>query len=409
MTSQLYYEDAYIKEIDTKVVDCIPIKDSFGIILEQTIFYPEGGGQPGDQGTINGLPVFDTIKQKGKILHLMKEKIAPGLQVKVIIDWAKRYDLMQFHTAQHLISGVFWELLQAETMSVHVSENSANIELKLDYLDWKRAEQVESRCNELINQAIPVKIQWIQNIEDIQNIPLRRSVKKTSERGIRIVEIEDYDYSACGGMHLKNVAEIGLLKIERWSNVKNNVQVEFLFGTRALKDYAQKNRIILELMKEMTCQSEELVPKMKSFQTEIFAQKTKIKELHASLLNYNIPEMMEKAKNVKDIKILSDIFEDLEADELKRMTNSFLETPNVACLFVNSLPQEKKIGLVFAHSIEDNPLKLHMGKLIKLAVEKINGKGGGKPQYAQAGGYGDIPENYITFLENLVISELEKK
>ncbi len=408
MTKALYYDDSYLTEFDSTVVACVPMNEKFGIELQETAFYPEGGGEPGDIGTLNKIPVLDTIKEKdGTIYHIVDSEIAAQSKVHGKIDWKRRYDLMQFHTAQHLISSTFWELYKAETISVHVSEKSASIDLKINNLTWEMADKIEQRANALIYQNLPIIIHWIKDEEKLASFPLRRTVKKSSERGVRIVEIENTDYSACGGMHLKGIGEIGLLKIHRWSNFKQGVQVEFLFGTRALRDYSMKNRIILNLMKQNTCQDVELEEKIAQYQGEITKLRNKNKDLFSNLLQFQIPKMLQEAPIHKDVKILQATFEDLAPEEVKKTLNLILATPNVICLLAILRTDEKKIGLTFAHSVENPNKNLHMGKIIKETSQKINGKGGGRPQFAQGGGTGDLPPDLLDFAEQIVKKQLE--
>ena len=407
MTRPLYYDDSYLTEFDSTVVACVPMQEKYGIELKETVFYPEGGGEPGDMGTLNKIPVLNTIKeQNGTIYHIVTKQITPQSKVHGKIDWNRRYDLMQFHTAQHLLSSTFWELYKAETISVHVSENSASIDLKIDQLTWEMIDKIEQRTNLLIYQNLPVIIHWIQDEKKLATFPLRRTVKKSSERGVRIVEIEKADYSACGGMHLKGIGEIGLLKVHRWSNLKNGVQVEFLFGTRALKDYSIKNKIILNLMKQLTCQDVELDDKIAQFQAELILLKDKNKTLFSNLLEFQIPQMMQEAHLFNNVKIVKAIFEELDPEEVKKTLNLILATPNIICLFALLRKEEKKIGLTFAHSVENPQKTLHMGKLISEVAQQINGKGGGKPNFAQGGGTGNLPPDLLDIAENLVKKQL---
>ncbi|MHA1610853.1 MAG: alanyl-tRNA editing protein [Promethearchaeota archaeon] len=408
MTKALYYDDSYLTEFDSTVVACLPKDDRFRIELQETVFYPEGGGEPGDLGTLNEIPVLDTIKEKnGTIYHIVATEIPPNSKVHGKIDWVRRYDLMQFHTAQHLISSTFWDLYKAETISVHVSEKSASIDLKIDSLNWEMVDKMEQKANTLIYQNLPVIIHWIKDEKILATFPLRRTVKKSSERGVRIVEIEKTDYSACGGMHLKGIGEIGLLKVHRWSNFKNGVQVEFLFGTRALRDYSMKNKIILNLMKQNTCQDMELEEKIAQYQADITRLRNKNKDLFSNLLEFQIPKMLQEAPTHKDVKILQATFENLAPEEMKKTLNLILATPNVICLLATLRTEEKKIGLTFAHSVENPPKNLHMGKIIKEVTPKINGKGGGRPQFAQGGGTGDLPSDLLDFAQNLVKKQLD--
>ncbi|MCF2139336.1 MAG: DHHA1 domain-containing protein [Candidatus Lokiarchaeota archaeon] len=406
-TIELFYDDAYQKECESRVLSCIPMKDKFGICLDQTILYPEGGGEPGDRGMINQYKVLDTIKKEGKIYHLTEKPIPENTTVKVQLDWKFRFDFMQSHTAQHLLSSVFWHIFQGQTLSVHMSEKSAHIDLDLPELNWEMINQVELKANSLIQQNLPVKTYWTRDKDKLQQIPLRRPIKKMSEKGARIVEIDEYDYSACGGMHIRKLGEIGIVKIPKWTKIKEGVQVEFLFGMRAVYDYERKNEIIYRLTNALTCQDLELEDKLISYQEDLQKLSKKLKQINAQLIEYQIPEMLQSATNINGIKIISQIFEEKEPKEMKLILNQFLKNSNIVCLFANVMPKEDKILLFFAHSVDKEKGDLHIGKVLKEVLPLIKGKGGGKPNFAQGGGSGKLPESLLQKAKSLLIEHLK--
>lgn len=408
MPKELFYENAYLREHETKVTACEKIGDNYGILLAETIFYPEGGGEPGDRGWLDKIEVMDTIKKDGEIYHLTKKPLKPGTSVHTRLNWDFRYDLMQFHTAQHLISSVVFSLYQGNTLSVHVGAKNAHIDVDLPSLNWEMVREIELKANSLIYQNLAVKTYWIQSQDELDKIPFRRAIKKKAEKGVRVVEIDGFDYSACGGMHLKHLGEIGVLKIVKWTNIKEGTQIEFLFGKRALRDYEQKTEILHRLTNALTCHDLELEAKVLAFQENNQKLEKKVKMLNAQLLEYEIPEMLANAIILDGVKIVAHNFEDKEPKDMKLILNKFLENPDLICLFTDFLPESRKILVYFAHSLEKGNNRLHLGKILQEVMPLINGKGGGKPQFAQGGGTGEIPDNFLSEAQKIVIEELKK-
>ncbi|RLI64735.1 MAG: hypothetical protein DRO88_06525 [Promethearchaeia archaeon] len=408
MVKELFYEDTYLREHKAKITACEKIADKYGVSLDETIFYPEGGGEPGDRGWFDKIEVVDTIKKEGEIYHLTKKPLNPGDSVSIKLDWAFRYDLMQFHTSQHLLSSVIYDLYKGNTLSVHVGTKNAHIDVDLPSLNWEMVREIELKANTLIYQNLSVKTYWIKDQKELDKIPFRRAVKKKAEKGVRVVEIEGFDYSACGGMHLKKLGEIGILKIVKWTNIKEGTQIEFLFGKRALLDYEQKTEILQRLTNALTCHDLELEAKVLAFKQNNQKMEKQIKMLNAELMEYKIPKILENATIIDGVRIITDNFEDKDPKDMKLILNKFMDIPNIICLFTDFFPDSSKILVFFAHSLEKGKDKLHMGNVLKKVLPLINGKGGGKPQYAQGGGKGKIPDNFLPEAVKIVIDELKK-
>src|SRR5690554_4550463 len=213
MTRKIYWENPYLYEIDA-LVEEKKIKDNkFYVKLNRTIFYPNmSGGQPGDKGTIDGIKVLDTYEESNKIIHVLEKNISQ-LKVKLKIDSTVRFDLMQQHTGQHLLSGVFYNLFNAETVGFHLGEEYVTIDITLDEISIDEIKKVEQMCNKIIQSNFKVKSYFVTN-DNVHLIPVRKP--PTVNEDIRIIEIEGFDYSPCGGTHVSYTGEIGLIKIRKW-------------------------------------------------------------------------------------------------------------------------------------------------------------------------------------------------
>jgi len=242
MNKRIYFDDAYQVEFESKIIDRVKHNNRVALVLEQTCFYPESGGQPADKGTLNGVELIDVIEDKGRILHIVDQDIQEK-KVKGKVAWKTRFDHMQQHAGQHILSQSFWELMQGKTMSFHLGQDVSTLEIDIQKISDLELEKVEEEANKVVFQNREIKTYFVDE-DKMGEVPLRKPPKKSGV--IRVVEVSDYDFSACGGTHPFRTGEIGLIKILKWGRIRNNLSFEFVCGSRALKDYTLKNRILLQ-------------------------------------------------------------------------------------------------------------------------------------------------------------------
>ncbi|GAH44716.1 unnamed protein product, partial [marine sediment metagenome] len=247
-TKRLYLESPYKVEFEAQVVEKMIWEQKPALILDQTCFYPESGGQPCDKGMINEVEVLKVLEDEARIIHLLAEDISSD-KVTGKIEWQTRFDHMQQHSGQHILSQSFHEFLGAETLSFHLGEAISSVEMDLRKISEEEVENVERRANEIVFQDREIKCYFIPE-EKIESVPLRRPPKKKGL--IRVVEVSDFDFSACGGTHVRRAGEIGLIKILKLERIRNNIRFEFICGKRTLEDYLWKNRILRELSTRFT-------------------------------------------------------------------------------------------------------------------------------------------------------------
>src|SRR5260370_19819813 len=227
MTERLYYTDSYLTEFRARVVD--QSADGRRIYLDRTAFYPTSGGQLFDTGSIAGAPVEDVVDEGDRIAHVIGSAVAPG-EVECRLNWERRFDHMQQHTGQHLLSAVMAELFGIATVSVHFGAESSTIDLATPALAAEQVRAAELRANQAVCENRPVTVTFADDSDDL-------GLRKASERAgvLRVVAIEGLDRSACGGTHVRATGEIGPLLIRKLDKVRNTVRVEFLCGLRALR------------------------------------------------------------------------------------------------------------------------------------------------------------------------------
>ncbi len=252
MSERVYQSDSYLAETEARIIKKESSSGQWQVWLERTIFAPEAGGQLADSGTINDIPVESLREEGGKIIHILGRDPGAGT-AHLKIDFQRRYDFMQQHTAQHLLSQVLVRLDNIPTLSFAIGPEHASIELGRSSLSDEEIAAAEQECFRLILENRPVKI---YERDDLSGIGLRKPPKVSGL--IRIVEIADYDFSACGGTHVLHTGEIGLVKIVRSDRVRSNVRIYYVAGGRALRDYQQKNQLVNRIQRQITLPPEQI-------------------------------------------------------------------------------------------------------------------------------------------------------
>jgi len=250
-TERLYHVDPYIRSFQASLVRTTDDRQT--VYLDQSAFYPASGGQDADLGWIDGIPVVDVRDEGEWVAHRLERPLGDTGQIRGELDWRRRYDNMQQHTGQHLLSAVIESLFGYPTVSVHMGDQISTIELGAPQFSDEQAANSEARCGELIAASLPVRISF-------EDASAATGLRKASERTgqLRIIEIAGVDRSACGGTHVKSTAELSLVQIRRREKVRNNIRLEFVSGARALDRVRQDFRIVAELSRACTVAIDDL-------------------------------------------------------------------------------------------------------------------------------------------------------
>lgn len=369
-TKRLYFEDAYLKEFEAAVVEKRDLGGKPAVVLDQTCFYPESGGQPSDRGTVDGVSVVHVLEEDTEIIHVLdKELTAP--RIKGVIDWKRRFDHMQQHSGQHILSQSFVELLDGETLSFHLGEEASTLEIGLKEISEREAERVESRANEIVFEDREIKTCFVPD-EKISTVPLRRPPKK--EGVIRVVEVSGFDYSACGGTHCRRTGEIGLIKIIKWDKIRSNMRFEFLCGGRALQDYVWKNRSVIATGLKLSVHEKDIAASAEKMHQEVKQAKKTMRKLQEQLAVYEAQDLIQKAKG----RIIRQIWAEKSFEEGKLLALKIIRAGEFAVLF--GIREEEKDRLILASS---ERLALDMRELIPEVFSRVGGKGGGSPSLVE--------------------------
>ncbi|TYB31776.1 MAG: hypothetical protein FXF47_02580 [Candidatus Mcinerneyibacterium aminivorans] len=357
----LYHENAYVKKFKTNISKIIKFEDTYGLILEKTYFYPESGGQLADKGKINNIDVINVIKRNDEIVHIVKNK-PKSESVECYINWDRRYDFMQQHTGQHLLSAVIDDKYQSETVSFHMSEEYSFIDIDIPKLGEKTIKEIENEVNSLIWENKVINTFWIDP-DKIDSYDIRKQGKYDEK--IRMVEIEDVDLSMCGGTHVSEICEIGMLKITNAEKVKENTfRIYFRCGRRALQYFQSINIMINNLSSILSVKRSEIVKMAKKFKKDRENYYHEIENLKERLID-------EKLKNIKtnSRKIVYDTVNDIDNNALNYYANQILQTNTKIAILYDTV---QKFLLIRQKGNEYN-LK-EIGNSI---ISRYSAKGGG--------------------------------
>ncbi len=374
-SERLYYDDPYLVDFNTRVIETIQKNNKTGVILNRTCFYPESGGQPADKGILGGIEVVDVSEEEGRIIHWLKYPLDVK-EVKGKIDWERRFDHMQQHAGQHILSQSFYELYQAETCSFHLGEKVSTVEISMDKATDEAVEKVEKRSNEVVFKNLEIKAYFLP-LEKISEIPLRRPPVKTGL--LRIVEVDGFDYSACGGTHPCRTGEVGLIKITKWERIRENIRFEFVCGRRAFSDYSLKHRLIRQLAVDFNVKQEEVtkaVAKLSSNQKDLVR---KLKKLNQKLAVYEAEEMISEAESPLMVRL----FKERPPDELRHLALNVIKSGEYVAVFGSA--SEERCHLVMAAS---ESLAIDLRKVLPLVASLFNARGGGRPSLVEMAGEG---------------------
>ncbi len=392
-TDRLYYSQPAIQAFDALVVRTEPRGVHTAVWLDRTALYPTSGGQPHDLGTLAGVPVLDVQDDEaGDVVHLVGA-VAPevGTVVHGVIDWTRRFDHMQQHTGQHLLSAVLEQLFSAHTVSFHLGSESSTIDLDRE-LTPAQLSRAEHEANVVIWRDSPVSIRFVTE-EDAKRLPLRKESARAGT--LRLIEIEGVDLSACGGTHVDRTGAIGQLALHAWERFKGGQRLEFLCGRRALEKFQQLRDVTAASIRQLSVLPTELPGAIERLQQEVKDQKRAAVALQLTLAAYEAVALASGAEPFGDGHLVVQAV-DADAVKLKALASAIAERPgHVAVLVSRATPV-----LAVAARAADATMSCH--ELIASLAKQFGGRGGGKPDLAQCGALQASPNDVIAAVRILV-------
>ena len=382
MTARLYYDDPYQREFDATVIDVQRYGDGPGasrhaVRLDRTAFYPTTGGQPFDTGTLAASRVVDVVDdQSGGMLHVV-EGPAPvaGDAVHGTIDWARRFDHMQQHTGQHVLSAAFVHLLGAKTVSFHLGTDSSTIDLAREVTPAEIA-AAEDDANRVVWEDRAVAIRYA-SADEAAAMPLRK--ESTRSGTLRLIDIDGFDLSACGGTHVRQTGAIGIIAVTAWERFKGGQRLEFVCGGRALARFRGLRDLAAATVRTLSVLPVEVPGAIERIQAELKEQKRVLADAQGALARFEALELADNAEQHSWGRLVLQAV-DADAAKLKALASAMTAKPGfVAVLLSRSSP-----SLVVAARSAD--VAVACNEIVAALAKRFDGRGGGKPDLAQGGG-----------------------
>lgn len=389
MSGRGYYGDAYTTRFRASVVEVSEQGGRPAVRLSVTYFYPTSGGQPHDTGQLqqgqHEARVVDVVVREADaaVIHMLDRPLSPG-PVVAEIDWPRRFDHMQHHTGQHILSQAFIRLVEAETIGFHLSGQSVTIDLDRADLTAGDVRAAEQLANGIVSQNRPVRASEV-TLEAAATLPLRKRPPGRDGQ-LRLVDIDGFDLTACGGTHVAGTAEVGLIKVLKTERRGETTRVEFVCGGRALADYQLKHEVIHLLGSTLTTGAGDLPAAVARLQEEARQLRLDFKRERGARLSLEAETLAQSAEPVGALSVVSHVFVGRELDEMRQLA-SLLTARGLVALFGQA---GERAQLVFGRPSEEAAGATaagHMGELIKPALATLGGaRGGGSALMAQGGG-----------------------
>lgn len=365
MTEKLFYQDSHRSTFTTIVQEVRPSGNGYEIILDRTAFFPEGGGQSSDTGSLGGVSVSDVQEIDGKIIHYTDGPLVEGTEVEGCIDWTERFSKMQQHTGEHIVSGLIHKIYGYHNVGFHLGTDSVTLDFN-GVVPKEKLHEIEQLANEAVAKNLPVQVLYPTD-EELSKISYRSKIE--IEGQVRIVVIDGYDVCACCAPHVKQTGEIGLIKLVGMQNYKGGVRISMLCGFRALEDYYQKEKNNREIAVMLSAKEYETAVEVERLQEELAMKKAKIAELEQKFLEQKVETLDVSGEIVC-------LFEETDPVMTREMVNLLLKKgAKMAAVFSGNEREGYRYVL--------GSRSLDVRKNGKLLNEAFHGRGGGKPEMVQ--------------------------
>jgi alanyl-tRNA synthetase len=407
-TARLYYEDSRLLEFDARVIGLSELDDGqIAVTLDRTAFYPTGGGQPTDTGTLGDARVVDCIDvESDGVLHVIQgpaPEIGDAIHGK--IDWLRRLDHLQQHTGQHILSASFVQLFDAPTLSFRMLDQECEIDVALEDPSDERVEQAVDLANQIIWESRPISIRQVTSAEAAA-LPLRKEPARDGD--LRVIDIDGFDLTPCGGTHAKSTGEVGVITARLWERAKGLTRIHFMAGARALADYRKANHTAREVAALFSAGREDSPALVERLVEENKRLRRRTGELEEIACRVEAEELLrgsaggsdsgliagaplndpgqrvaltEGAVDELNARIIAKVFDDRDADSLKHLALALIAHPNTVALLGSRDGETARLVFARAPGAPGD-----MNALMRAACVLIDGRGGGRPDMAQGGG-----------------------
>ena len=371
MKDLLYYQDAYIRQFDASVTSSGQDEDGTYIVLSNTAFYPTGGGQPHDIGTLNGVAVTNVEKVDGEVRHYVTSAVTGDVHGE--IDWSRRFDFMQQHAGQHILTAAFVELFDLPTVSFHLGSDTVTIDIAADSISAEQLAAVEARANDIILENRPITTTWITR-EELSQYPLRKDIA-VDDDDIRLVIIPDYDYNGCGGTHPTSTGQVQMIKVLFVEKMKKQSRVHFVCGKRVFNALHMRKHVLSDVARQLSVPEEEAAIALQKVMSAAKQAEKQLKDAQDTLLE-------QQAAQLATQTIVAHAFTNYSMQQLQKVARTITTINPDAQTFIAS-QNDDKLQFVAARGAN---IERSMKDISAAVLPTIHGKGGGSDQFVQGGG-----------------------
>lgn len=376
---KLYYENPYQKDFTAEIINVLEKDTKYHVELDKTYFYPETKNHPCDVGYINGSTVTHVYEENEKVYHVIEVKPSKIHKVKCSIDWKRKYDYMQQHLGQHIISSCLLQLFNANTVAFHIGDDSSYIDID-KIIGNAEIKSSEEMANKIIFDNIEIEILYPTKSE-LKKLSLKKISLKSGEK-IRIVKIGDIHITPCDGLHPNSTIEVQAIKVSKLLKVGTGTRIEFICGSRAISDYLTKHEWIEKMSNVLSCNTSNVLNEVAKLSGELSKALSEKSSLKAEVAQYEVQNMLNSCENIENIRILKSIYDNVDLKYINLLASKLVSFPKVVVLF--GAKTTDKAQLIFMRSKDINTLNMNF--LLKDAITLIDGKGGGSEFSAQGGG-----------------------
>nr|WP_296033558.1 alanine--tRNA ligase-related protein [uncultured Dorea sp.] len=366
MTEKLFYQDSHRTEFTAKVISCEEAKDGYRVVLDQTVFFPEGGGQYADTGMLGDTEVTDVHEKDDVIYHTTKAPLEAGSEVNGKINWDERFEKMQQHTGEHIVSGIVHERFGYNNVGFHLGSDYCTMDFD-GPISKEQLKEIEAAANEAVYQDLEIRILYPAK-DELKDLDYRSKIE--IEGQVRIVEIPGYDVCACCAPHVKTTGEIGAIKLVSMVNYKGGERITMLCGRRAMRDYEKKDSMTKEISALLCAKEYEVAEAVVRLKDEQNRMKSQLAEMQQKLLEYRVAEI------AVDQKIVTVFDSTLSGNLPREMMNKLLDKGAEICAVFAGTDEEGYRYVIGSRSEDVRPLS-------KMLNTTFQGRGGGKPEMVQ--------------------------
>ena len=364
MTKKRYYDDPFLREFTARVLSCEAVKGGFAVVLDETAFYPEGGGQGADHGKLGSVTVLDVHEKNGVITHLCDAAIEPGAAVRGELDWARRFDHMQQHSGEHICSGLICERFHCDNVGFHMGADVVTIDFNAE-IDWDALLEIEAKANQYIYEDHAIDIQFHRGAE-LDAIDYRS--KKPLDGDVRIVAFPGADCCACCGTHVTRSGQVGVVKFLSCQKFREGVRIELLCGQRAYRYLSATWEQNLHVAQSLSAKPTESAAAVARMEAELGALKLRAAKLESQVFAQVAAQLVGQG----DVLLFE---EDMAPDSVRKLCDAVMNTCGGRCAVFAGTDGAWK----YAVGQVDGDLR----DLVKQLNAALSGRGGGKPFFAQ--------------------------